>query len=38
MKLDLNALAVESFPTLVLQVGALAPTYPYRTCSCPPPI
>jgi hypothetical protein len=41
MKLDLNKLTVESFPTAVPQAETpnFAPTYPYRTCwPCEPTI
>lgn len=41
MKLDLNDLTVESFPTAVLQVEPtnFAPTPPYRSCwPCDPTI
>jgi hypothetical protein len=38
MKLDLNNLAVESFPAQAPRAAALAPTYPYYTYNCPPPV
>lgn len=41
MKLDLNALIVESFDTKLSNATLMvvdAPTPPYRTCSCVPPI
>ena len=44
MKLNLNGLTVESFPTAAPQVeaeaaAAFAPTYPYRSCwPCDPTI